>query len=239
MEQARTPSQQYCADLVSVQDEDRWLACGYASAPLARSLIALYAVQIELRRVPAAVSEPPLGEIRLQWWREAFAEIRQGKPARAHPVVEEIAATGLGAPALQALVDEAIDARARPFYGEPFADAHALERWLSQSEGAIDALAVMLAGGDAVLAEAARRAGTAFALAREGRALAPQFSEEVLARADRLLGEAAPELKAAAAGAAPALLHLALTGSYLRRRGQPFPLTKRMRLFTAMAFGAF
>lgn len=229
----------YCDDLARAQDEDRWLASRYAPAPLQRRLIALYAFHTELRRIPSAVSEPPLGEIRLQWWRDALDEIRDGKPPRAHPVVEEIAAAGLAKAAFEAFLAEMIDAGARPLYGEPFADAQALEAWLAQADGGADAMAAMLAGGDSGLCETARRAGAGFSLAREGRALAPAFAEASRARAIDISRETAPALKSAPPEIAPALLHLSLTKSYARREDRAFPLAKRMRLFTAMAFGRF
>jgi phytoene synthase len=184
-------SRQYCDDLVRAQDEDRWLASRYAAAPSRRRLIALYAFHAETRRIPSVVTEPPLGEIRLQWWRDAFEEIRTGKPPRAHPVVEEIAAAGLAASAYEALVEEAIDAGARPLYGEPFADLEELETWLAQADGVVDAMAAMLVGGDSLLCNTARQAGTAFSLAREGRAQAPDLAEAARARAIELSNKTA------------------------------------------------
>lgn len=236
---AQSHSSQYCSDLVRERDEDRWLAAGYAPPLLQRKLLALYAFHAELRRIPSAVSEPPLGEIRLQWWREALDEIRAGKPPRAHPVVEEIAFAGLARPEYAALLAEAIEANARPLYGEPFSSLDALERWLGEADGAVDAVATLLAAEDRALAEAARRAGTGFALAREGRALAPHLEGDIRKRSVELAGETAADMKRASASAAPALLHLSLTKTYARRKGTPFPLAKRLKLFSAMAFKAF
>ncbi len=229
----------YCAEQVQSQDEDRWLACRYAPAPLRRQLLALYALHGELRRIPSVVSEPPLGEIRLQWWRDALDEIRAGKSPRVHPVVEEIAAADLARSDFGLLLNEAIDANARPLYGEAFADASELEGWLACADGALDALAVRLAGGDESLATTAQLAGTGFSMAREGRALAPQFADSVGARALSIAEETAPILKKAEASTAPALLHLSLTRGYVRRADKPFPISKRLRLFSAMAFGSF
>ena len=200
---------------------------------------ALYAFQIELRRIPSAVSEPPLGEIRLQWWREALAEIRQGGTARAHPVVEAMAQAGLAGPAHEARIDALIDAAAQPLYGEGFSSAAALEAWLEEAEGGFDALAVTLAGGDGALGETAAKAGAAFALAREGAGIAPNLADEALTRAAALYREHAPALSAAPAAASPAVLHLALTPAYVTRRGKAFPAVKRLRLFSAMAFARY
>ncbi|MEX6632082.1 squalene/phytoene synthase family protein [Hyphococcus lacteus] len=239
MSEQRTDSSTYCSTTVQSQDEDRWLACGYASEPQKRALIALYAFQIELRRIPAAVSEPALGEIRLQWWREAFVEIRNAKPPRAHPVVEELAAVGLAGDGFSSLIDGAIDAAARPLYGEGFSDVDTLEAWLITADGAIDAIAVKLLGGDDALIDIAKKAGAGFALAREGRGLASNLADQIGERAVTIAATLRPELKRAPAEATPALLHVALTKLYVSHQSRQFPIKKRLKLFFAMAFGWF
>ena len=63
-------------------------------APAARreALFALYALNVALSRIGETVSQPMLGEIRLQWWRESLDGIYAGTPRR-EPVVEALAAT--------------------------------------------------------------------------------------------------------------------------------------------------
>ncbi len=70
--------------LVQRVDEDRWLSSRYAPGPERRALMALYAFNYELVRVPSIASEPTIGAIRYQWWRDAVAEIAAGKRARRH-----------------------------------------------------------------------------------------------------------------------------------------------------------
>ena len=229
----------YCAGLLKAHDEDRWLASRYAKREDQRLLSALYAFHIELRRIPAAVSEPPLGEIRLQWWREALNEIREGRPARAHPVVAALAAAGLGSDRFRPRIDAMIDAAARPLYGEGFSDFDDLVKWLGAMEGAVDGLAVLLLGGDEALAEIAAQAGAGFALVREGGHHAPAFLQQARDFSHDAATAAAPALGAVAAAISPAILHLTLTTSYARRGGRPFGVAKRLRLFLAMAFGRF
>ncbi|MEO0755063.1 MAG: squalene/phytoene synthase family protein [Pseudomonadota bacterium] len=72
-------------------DEDRWISSRYAPRRERRALIALYALNLELARVRTAVSEPTLGAIRFQWWRDALAEIEAGSPPRKHDVVLALA----------------------------------------------------------------------------------------------------------------------------------------------------
>lgn len=234
-----THGDEYCSNLVRARDEDRWLAAQYAPDALKRALIALYAFHGELRRIPGAVSEPPLGEIRLQWWREALDEIVNAKAHRAHPVVEEMAATGIVRKPVMARFEAAIDAAARPLYGEGFEDINDLSDWLENAEGTVDALAVALATDNDATMQAAPKAGVAFSLAREGASLAPNLAGEIPVKARGLWEDARGGLRDAPAEAAPAILHLSLTPAYLKRDAAPFPVSKRMRLFTAMAFGRF
>jgi len=57
------------------EDEDRWLSSRYAGDGVRQKLIALYALNLELAKVHTIVSEPGLGAIRFQWWRDAVGEI--------------------------------------------------------------------------------------------------------------------------------------------------------------------
>ena len=234
-------AREYCADLVNQRDEDRWLASQYANENDCRKLLALYALHCELRRIPSAVSEPALGEIRLQWWREAFDELRAGKPPRAHPVVEELSAAGFADARYAPRFDMVIDAHARPLYGEGFGDIEDLSAWLGKTDGAVDALALMALGGEGEDALAAvSGAGAGFALAREGATLAPALAAEVPLKAAGLADAACGALNSLPGGQAPAVLHLALTRAYARRAdGRPFAAVKRLRLFGAMACGWF
>ena len=54
-------------------DPDRALAALFAPRETRADLLALYAFNVELARIAEQVTEPELGAIRLQWWREALA----------------------------------------------------------------------------------------------------------------------------------------------------------------------
>ncbi|MEM8935982.1 MAG: squalene/phytoene synthase family protein [Pseudomonadota bacterium] len=227
----------YCEWFLKSRDEDRWLASRYAQDAMRHRLVALYVLLGELRRVPRAVSEPALGEIRLQWWRDALGEIRDARLPRAHPVVEALARADLSAAPIETLIDTAIDAAARPLYEAHFTSADDLISWLAKIEGGIDAAAARLAGADAEIAAAACRGGSALAAARDVWRLAPQLSDDVAARAKAIYEEAREILAKAPPAISPTLLHFSLTPVYLSRKGAAFPLVKRGRLFAAMATG--
>jgi len=61
--------------------------------PTARRCFALYAFNYEVARVRESVSEPMLGQIRLQWWRENIAAAFAGEAPRDHPIVAALTAT--------------------------------------------------------------------------------------------------------------------------------------------------
>ena len=224
----------HCDALLRQRDEDRWLAARYAPPPLRRRLTALYAFHGELRSIPGRVTEPALGEIRVQWHRDALAELRDGKRPRAHPVIEEVAAADIADAAFDQWIDAAIDAAARPLYGEGFADTEKFLSWLSQAEGAIDAAAVAICGGDETLCAVVQEVGAAFAAAREGAVLAPDTDYK--AQAAAVWKRAAPVFRVAPDECAPAMAHLFLTPVYLKRGAGMFPLVKRLKIFSAIAF---
>lgn len=53
----------------------------------------LYAFNVEIARIRETVTEPMIGQMRLQWWRDTLTDISQGKGApKGHPVAENLAA---------------------------------------------------------------------------------------------------------------------------------------------------
>src|SRR5215470_10547966 len=90
-------------------DEDRWLASRFAPPNVRKRLVAIYALNHEIARTVDVVTQVAIGDIRLQWWREALAEVFDGKQPRAHPALAAIAQahreTPLPREALDALID--------------------------------------------------------------------------------------------------------------------------------------
>ncbi|MFN0023743.1 MAG: squalene/phytoene synthase family protein [Parvularculaceae bacterium] len=225
----------YCTSLIAQADEDLHLSLRYAAPADRPRLAALFAFQIELRRIPASVSEPALGEIRLQWHREALAEIVAGKLPRAHPVILALAATGLTASdacALEAL----IDARARLFYARTFTTLDDLGEFLAGAEAPLAGLAL----GDAGLSAAAHGLGQAHALARLAPSFAPSLAPGAAALALTLRAEHGPALSRLSPEAFGRIAYLALVrGHAVRPGGTAWPLVKRLALLAATASGRF
>ena len=142
------------ADVVRVAarawERDRYLAALLAAASVRADLIALAAFAGEVARIPGYVSEPMLGEIRLQWWRDALDRMvaGEGGPANTigHPIADALGAViarhGLPIGLLHGLVD----AHAARLVDTPFADEAALRANLAASEGALFELAARVLG---------------------------------------------------------------------------------------------
>lgn len=82
----------YCGQLVQEADPDRFLISMFVNAQAREALWALFAFNHEISKTREVVSESTLGLIRLQWWRDALADIYAGKPVQAHEVLKPLAA---------------------------------------------------------------------------------------------------------------------------------------------------
>src|SRR5215469_6490166 len=72
------------AAIVRRHDRDRFQTALFAPAARREALFALYAFNYEIARVRESVSQPTLGQMRLQWWREAIAAAFEGGGIRQH-----------------------------------------------------------------------------------------------------------------------------------------------------------
>ena len=149
------------------QDPDRLYVALFAKGRLRQRLIGLHAFNLEVAATRERVSEPMLGQIRLQWWRDALDEIRSGEAPRKHPVVQSLAEwmPGAGDEAF-ALARELVDARENDLEDAPFATLDALMAYVEATSAHLVRLGLM-AGGvtDPAAHENARAAGRAYALA--------------------------------------------------------------------------
>ena len=80
----------YCRDLVRRVAHDAYVVSLFAPVERRSALWAIHAFNYEIAKIRETVSEPMLGEIRLQWWSDAIEEIFTGTP-RQHQVVQALA----------------------------------------------------------------------------------------------------------------------------------------------------
>ena len=147
-------------------EPERYLAALYAGASARSGLLALAAFAAEIARVPFAVREPLMGEMRLQWWRDALeadASAQTGSPL-ADALRQAANRHRLPAGLLLGMTD------AQEFFlsRDAHHDLQALRAQFGKSEGAHFVLAarVLGSGHASELESAAAAAGQAFGLAR-------------------------------------------------------------------------
>jgi phytoene synthase len=180
-EEALAEARRACGEQARANDRERFLCSLFASEPARSDLWALLAFNVEIARTRETVSEPTLGEIRLQWWREAIDAAYAGN-ARPHPVLRALtAAIGRAHPPRERF-ERLLHVRQHDLYDEAIPDMAALEDYAEATSGELSILALAFLGvEDPVACKAARQVGTAWALT--GLVRATPF----LARGRRLL----------------------------------------------------
>lgn len=199
-----------CRTLVRAEDRDRYISVLFAPSAKRKHLFALYAFNAEIARVPEQVREPMMGELRLQWWRDAVDGHAAGDASR-NPVANALIDTIKSCNLSRAYVHELLDARAFDFYSEPMQSLERLETYLDSTSVSLLRLALQILDGEKTSGNsAAIHAGRAYALAGLLRRFAPHAARgriflpplDVLARhgasaEDAVSGEATPALRAA------------------------------------------
>lgn len=232
----------HCARAVRRHDYDHYLCALFAPRRPRARLIALHALELELTRVRARVSEPLLGRIRLQWWRDILLT---GGDGGAHPVVVALAETGAAAALSPRRLEVWLDACERDLDQRP-SITHAEATGIVLTALALDALGI----DDAEARRASDHIGAAWALVvmlRDG--TAPSASRDDMAGLARRRLAAARGIRVPRA-ALPALLPARLAELYLRRlerlgddtdgrRMAHPPLGRLPRLLLAYARGSF
>ncbi len=150
-------------------DRDRYWAALFVPEPARTGLMTLAAFNVELARISEIVSEPMMGEIRLQWWRDALA----GDTETGNLVADALRLTmqefQLDRPRLQGL----IDARIFDVTGDVIPDQQAARAYLNKTAGSMFALACKIVSGETYGPEAVvNDAGLAYGLTGLMRSLA-------------------------------------------------------------------
>ncbi len=215
--------------LVRRVDEDRWLATRFAPEAVRARLIALYAVNYEIARIPETVREAPLGDIKLEWWRAALSEIAGGAAPRAHPALMALHRAGSAGVARD--MNGVVEARAADVEAAPFTTWSVLEAYVHGTSRGLMVAALAACGANAVAVEHARfldhaalawgyvgllRAGPHWAA--RGRSFLPEGATEAdaLKRARNAYEEAKPLARSLSVAAFPAFGYVALIPGYLQ-----------------------
>jgi NADH dehydrogenase [ubiquinone] 1 alpha subcomplex assembly factor 6 len=178
-------------------DRDRFQTALFAPAARREALFALYAFNYQIARVREAVTQPMLGRIRLQWWRENIAAAYENSPARRDEIVEALTAAIRERRLTRVHFDRLIDAREADFDEDPPASLAALEAYAEGTSSQLVYLALeALGANDHAATEAGHHIGIAYALAGLLRALPllaasgrPIIPADIAARAGLDLGD--------------------------------------------------
>ena len=154
----------YPAEQVKKFDHDRFMTTIFAPAAARENLFALYAFNIEIAKVSEVVTEPLIGRMRLQWWRDTLDRLYAGESVAhqvAHPLGLAIAAAKLD----RRQFDRLIDAREFDIDRTPPADFAVLRSYAEGTGAPLLALAMRVTGaGQGMAEDVAGLAGTAWAL---------------------------------------------------------------------------
>ncbi|MBS27423.1 MAG: phytoene synthase [Alphaproteobacteria bacterium] len=184
-----TESERYCFAQVRRHDHDRYLTALFLASESRADALALYAFNQEVARSREIVSEPLLGQIRLQWWRETIEGIYANTP-REHPVVEALGVAIARHDLPHAAFDSLIDAREADLEDGPRESLHALEVYARDTSGELAALVMQtLEPGNSLASDTARRVGTAWALVGLARSVVFHAQSQRLYIPEALLSE--------------------------------------------------
>ena len=145
-------------------DRDRFVTALFAPPGPREDLFTLYAFNSEIARIRETVSEPMLGQIRLQWWRDIMDCLCRGD-ATHHPLADQLSQLIRRQSLPKPLFDRLIDARDLDMQDAPAETLDQLRLYVEDSSAGLSALAALvLGGGDGATEEAARHVGQAWGL---------------------------------------------------------------------------
>ena len=237
-------------------DPDRCRAAMFAPPQGRQDLLLLYAFHYELAKVPEIVSEPMIGQIRYQWWRDCIDEIYSGgtKRVRSHEISTPLSEMLLRVDMPRFWVDRLIDGRARDLDPEPFKSVDVARDYAAHTSGVLMQMAVKTLGvepDDAVL-----QAGQAWGLTGLARAwryyqggILSELDYGVICEAAHMSHmQAAKSIANLPAKAFPAIAYAALVPKFLAKLTHSGhdaakdavnygPLSKRLTLMRAVMRG--
>ena len=131
-----------CAEEVRRQDWDRFICSLFAPAETREALYVLLAFNLEVAKTREVVSEPLLGEIRLQWWRDAIAGIYDAgqEQVTGHYILENLPAVVRRFDLSRAYFDRIIDARGGDLSNDHHADTPALLAYGADTSASLNLL---------------------------------------------------------------------------------------------------
>ncbi len=231
-----------CTEIVRAADRERYIATLFAPDDMRDHLYALYAFDAEIARIPFLVSEPQIGEIRMQWWRDSIDAVYANDTVD-HPVAQGLAGAIKQGRLPKAPLHNLIEARSRELYADPMPSLNELEGYLGETRSAVIQMAaqILLSGNGADLSNVSGYAGVAQGIAdlvsKQSTALnlLPAGIEipDLVAHAKKRLDEARKLLADVPLDARPAFLPLATVARKLDAKSSLSPLRVQWLIWRA------
>ena len=136
----------HCGEIVRQYDRDRFLISLLLPAERRAEVWPVLAFHQEIARIRETVSEPLIGLIRLQWWRDALRGLYETGKAPAHPVLEELAGVIERHGLPQGEFESLMDARESDIRGNASATFMELELYAERSTAPLNRMIVKILG---------------------------------------------------------------------------------------------
>lgn len=131
-------------DIARTGAPDRYLAALLAPRLVRDDLIALNAYAAEIEKIPQLVSDPHIGEIRIQWWRDVL--LAPHRAATGNPVADAFAETIQRHKLPVERIAAHLDAAVHGLYADAPANDEQLTLSLEMNEGTLFTLAAHILG---------------------------------------------------------------------------------------------
>lgn len=133
---------QHCADHLRRHDYGRYISCLFLEQQLRQAAFAIYAFHHKICQIPALISDPMPGEIRIQWWMDVIGNsaARSGDPI-AFALQEVITEYSLPIDMLERL----LQAHIFDLYNDPMSDKEVLETYLGETSSSLFMLLTLIA----------------------------------------------------------------------------------------------
>lgn len=138
----------YCADRLRQFDRDRYLTALFAPRERRDALFALYAFNLEIARIAESTTEPLIGEMRLQWWRDVIDGAYGGKARYGDAVAKSLGEVIATHNLTRSHFDRLLEARAFDLAGRPPASLDELKAYALATSGGLQCLALEILGVD-------------------------------------------------------------------------------------------
>ncbi|KAI1378378.1 Squalene/phytoene synthase [Hypoxylon crocopeplum] len=128
-------ARQYCAAQLKQSDYDSYLIRNLLPKSRQDVYDALRAFNLELVRLPELVSNPTIGQLRMQFWRDAINNTFAGKPPKEpimillYKVISELAETGGAPSSIKFWLLRLINTREKYMDNRPFTNLASLEEY--------------------------------------------------------------------------------------------------------------